>query len=176
MTCLPYSRGTPNNLHQNKSGSEKIYFFLILSLLVSCIPERYGSQRVFYRIVSPSPPEGPERHTSSGLHHSLRQVKPTQNRRRKSELQTMGCFQRSYSMISQRTQQEFSNDNTKSPMTSPTIWQWHAPGLMPICTGRECKGSGRRRLHRYAASLSQSAPEGLDSLSEVNELVGLLED
>lgn len=96
------------------------------------------------------------------------QGRPSLCRTSMSELQTMGCFLWSYLMVSQRTQQEFSNDNTKSPMTNPTTWQWHVPGLMSISMVRRMQGQ-----RRHVASLSQYALEGLDSLSEVNELVGL---
>jgi hypothetical protein len=54
VTCSLYSRGIPNNLHQNKGDSEKKF-----STCLSWI-SKYVSKRAFYQIVSLSPLEGLE--------------------------------------------------------------------------------------------------------------------
>lgn len=92
---------------------------------------------------------------------------------RRSELQS-NCGLLPTILLNDFSQQEVSNDNTKSPMTNPTMWQRRAPDLMPIAWLEECTGSWD--FLNMLLPLASPQLEGLDSLPEVNELVGLLDD
>lgn len=138
-------QGIPSSLLQNKQGPGEKICVLFSSLLVS--PGALDSCKANHLLMKLHPTlvwSEPEA-CLTGLHHPSKWGNRKQNGElRAAETTEKGSFLQS--VISHRTQQDFSNGDTKSPVTNLTVWWWHAPGLMPTSMASEqCKDSRGRR-------------------------------